>query len=203
MSRQYTPSFKKTNKNSLHGNINNIGATPISYSPKSIVRVSSSNPRTKSSIRHRQAAGDSMRNRLSSAVDEASYYKHKCRELEQTSKRWKNEAQSLTHSIAFGDSQRPQTPRSESRKLTKSPMRRKRINRAQKRLIVTNDNNSQVLYLVKCCVIGIVLYLFWDMLNYQTKTWNEGTGYLFWRYHRYHTVADWWCGTFLTQSPFK
>ena len=122
----------------------------------------------RSSVRQRQAVTYSVKKRLKKAEDEASYFKEKCRELDRTSKQWKNEAQNMTHNLSFGAPERPQTPRSASRKVNKSPKRRKHVTR--RTLSMSNSKTNHSLHhIFKGMAFGIMIYFLW-------KTFLNGNG---------------------------
>jgi hypothetical protein len=156
---EYMPRYK--NKSTPQSSLQSM-TPPIPYSPSdkkgfSATKNTKSTPLRQRSQFHQQ--------RLNSAVDVASYYINENRKLRQSSQRLKKENQSLTHHIAFGNDKRPETPRSESRKLRKSPMRRKRTTRVRKRLNTSNTEREQLLFMVKGVVVAVLLYLLWGVFR--------------------------------------
>ena len=155
---EYMPRYK--NKSTPQSTLQSM-TPPIPYSPSDKKGFSAT--KTKSTpLRQRSQF---HQQRLNSAVDVASYYINENRKLRQSSQRLKKENQSLTHHIAFGNDKRPETPRSESRKLRKSPMRRKRTTRVRKRLNTSNTERDQLLFMVKGVVVAVLLYLLWGVFR--------------------------------------
>jgi hypothetical protein len=170
LEEEYTIKFKGsskkgTKKNIISANIMNgsgIAMSPIPYSPSDKLSTPKSGLKTMStpggsmgSLRHRS---NFQKNRLKTATDEASYFKDMNRKLRMDTERLRKVNQSLTTHIAFGNNKRPETPRSESRTLGKSPMRRKGSTRVRKKL---HKDNDQFLFMIKGVVAVFLLYLLW------------------------------------------
>ena len=160
----YTPIYTKDkNTSSVRRSRSSNGSSSFPPSPRSVLRAASS-PTPGKVSKLRQRTKDFTQQRLKEAVDEASHYKEKCKQLEQSSKRWKTAAQSLTHEMSFGDSARPQTPRSESRKVQKSPVRRKQRG-ARKKLMVPEESSTAASVLKGLLAGALIWFLWFQVLN--------------------------------------
>ena len=151
----YTPIYTK-DKNT--GSVRRSSGSSFPPSPRSVLRAASS-PIPNKVSKLRQRTNDFTQQRLKKAVDDAAFYKEKCKQLEIKKSRWKTAAQSLTHEMSFGDSARPQTPRSESRRVQKSPTRRKKRG-ARKKLMVPEERSTAA-FVLQGLLAGALLWFLW------------------------------------------